>query len=866
MRTRKQWTSLILVLSILFGLFIGGKQKVWAAGIPNLKLSSDLILSWDPVSGANVYTIQLPFTSTETTKTTFDLGAFMKEKRVASGTIYLSVLAQYRVPGTYNYSFIASQSLTFNYTSPLPALPSPTNVRIEDDRLTWDEVKPENGALVTYELTISDYPDTHTKRFVITRNYVDVLDFAYEGTKTYTINIIAKAEGNQDSVQVSPRVTYTLTLPTLQNVRIEKGFLCWDEFPGANCIELTTRYGGTIGRQANKRFKTYNGTSYIYLADHAKSEKIPVGATAIIQITARREYKNGNTYEQQNISKTASINYTYANEAFPLKFYGQNLTTLNNPFGDKYLPFANVISLSSIYNFNTDFTIPSGAVYNAVFESSQPLTVIGGSGTLIADGPIFAMNSKLTLADCYSLSVRSIKDTAIKADSLYADGQRMTIQSQIDGKDAVVVNNEINFSNSFNSVTVNSVGASALTSKNGKIELNGLSIVTPKKGTLGSDKKHVYLSDGTTVASEIQLSRNTPTPTKKPTNTNTPTPTKKPTNTNTPTPTKKPTNTNTPTPTKKPTNTNTPTPTTKPTNTNTPTPTNTNTPTPTNTPTAIPTPGEPDNVSATAVSGTKVNVSWNAVSGAAGYEVFRSIAENGHYTKLGALTATSRDCPGLVPWTTYYFKVRAYTEVDGTKVYGDFSSVVSAMPIPSAATGLKTKVVSASKVNVSWNEVTGATGYEVYRSTSKEGTYARLGAVTTTNRDCPGLTTGTTYYFKVRAYKEVDGVKVYGPYSAAVSAVPKPTAPVNVKTTVVSATKVNVSWNAVTGATGYEVFRSTSENGTYSKCGAVTTTNRDCPGLTTGTTYYFKVRAYKEVNGTKIYSGYSSIVSVTPKT
>ena len=111
----------------------------------------------------------------------------------------------------------------------------------------------------------------------------------------------------------------------------------------------------------------------------------------------------------------------------------------------------------------------------------------------------------------------------------------------------------------------------------------------------------------------------------------------------------------------------------------------------------------------------------------------------------------------------------------------------------------------------------------------------------------------------------MNGRKVFGAYSSVVSSMPKPAAPGGVKATVSSATKVTVSWNAVAGATGYEVYRATTANGTYSKLGTVTTTSRACPVLTTGTKYYFKIRAYIEINGVKYYSNYSSVVNATPK-
>ena len=79
--------------------------------------------------------------------------------------------------------------------------------------------------------------------------------------------------------------------------------------------------------------------------------------------------------------------------------------------------------------------------------------------------------------------------------------------------------------------------------------------------------------------------------------------------------------------------------------------------------------------------------------------------------------------------------------------------------------------------------------------------------------------------------------------------------------------KVAIKWGKVTGASGYEVFMSTSKSGKYKgiKSANQKTYTFTKTGLTKGKTYYFKVRTYKKVNGKKVYSTYSSIKSVKVK-
>ena len=180
--------------------------------------------------------------------------------------------------------------------------------------------------------------------------------------------------------------------------------------------------------------------------------------------------------------------------------------------------------------------------------------------------------------------------------------------------------------------------------------------------------------------------------------------------------------------------------------------------------------------------------------------------------------------------------------------------------------------VSSNSYNsnkLSWNKVTGSSGYEVLRATSKTGTYKSVKTITsgsTVSYTDKSLATGTTYYYKVRAYRTVDKKKVYSSYSSVVSAKPVLKTP-SVKLTSGSK-KATIKWEKISGARGYEVYRATSKSGKYSKIKTITknsTVSYVNSSLTKNKTYYYKVRAYRTVNGKKIYSSYSVAKSVKVK-
>lgn len=182
---------------------------------------------------------------------------------------------------------------------------------------------------------------------------------------------------------------------------------------------------------------------------------------------------------------------------------------------------------------------------------------------------------------------------------------------------------------------------------------------------------------------------------------------------------------------------------------------------------------------------------------------------------------------------------------------------------PSVPSNVGTTIASSNGITINWSAVSGATGYEVYRATSEAGTYSLVATVTsgvsTTNS---GLTMGQNYYYKLRSYKLVDGVKVYSNFTTVVSAQATPPAPTTMVATKASASSVKLTWGTVSGTTGYEVYRSTSSGGTYSLLKSSTSNSYTDTSLTKNVTYYYKVRAFKLVGNTKIYSGWTTISSI----
>ena len=228
---------------------------------------------------------------------------------------------------------------------------------------------------------------------------------------------------------------------------------------------------------------------------------------------------------------------------------------------------------------------------------------------------------------------------------------------------------------------------------------------------------------------------------------------------------------------------------------------------------------------------------------------------------------------------------------------GDYwLKVYTGKAIPTIPTELTATAAGSSTINLSWTPVPEATGYNVYRASEEDGTYAKVAEIpinsqingiqdssedgasylsvdTTTNSAIDftpyltvdtttasgingsaysvtyadtGLQSGTTYYYKVTAVTEAgESYKSEVAYATTVPLAVVPEIPANLTARAAGTTSINLTWTPVIGATGYNVYMAATPGGTYTRLtdGTILTNSYISTGLSAATTYFYKVTA-----------------------
>ncbi len=147
---------------------------------------------------------------------------------------------------------------------------------------------------------------------------------------------------------------------------------------------------------------------------------------------------------------------------------------------------------------------------------------------------------------------------------------------------------------------------------------------------------------------------------------------------------------------------------------------------------------------------------------------------------------------------------------------------------------------TSTGVKISWNKVTGADKYTVYRKTG-DGSYKAIKTVTGTSYTDTTAKSGTKYRYNVKAKNEAG----YGEYAkSGVTKLFLATPEVTVSN---ASAGVTVKWNKITGAKGYYVYRKLSGSDTWTKIATIksgSTVSYTDKKATAGKKYYYTVKAY----------------------
>ena len=274
-------------------------------------------------------------------------------------------------------------------------------------------------------------------------------------------------------------------------------------------------------------------------------------------------------------------------------------------------------------------------------------------------------------------------------------------------------------------------------------------------------------------------------------------------------------------------------------------------------------PNTPTGMKCVAKTSSEIKLQWDKNTSADGYMI--EVYDGTKWKPIKTFTSnanTSFDIKGLKASLTYKFRMRAYKTFGSVTEYSD-AVYLNVTTNPNTPTGMKCVAKTSSEIKLQWDKNTSADGYmiEVYDGT-KWKPIKTFTSNANTSYDIVGLHAGTTYKFRLRAYKAFGSVTEYSAYSAELNVTTGPSVITGAVLGGRAADALRVNWNKNTSADGYIVEMYQGENWvSVAKITDNSTTTFRKAGLAPSTVYKFRVRAYKIDGKAELYGNYSSMVT-----
>ena len=268
----------------------------------------------------------------------------------------------------------------------------------------------------------------------------------------------------------------------------------------------------------------------------------------------------------------------------------------------------------------------------------------------------------------------------------------------------------------------------------------------------------------------------------------------------------------------------------------------------------------------TAISPTAVKLDWNRNDKVTGYIIEQY--KGGKWTQIAVTknnTTLTFTVKGLADATPYSFRIKTYKNADGKTNYSGYTTVKAETP-PAAVKNARVTSTTATWITLEWERNANVTGYAIEQY--KGGKWTQI-AVTKNNTTLKfivkGLNPDTKYSFRIRAYKTNGTKTTYGGY-VSMAGTTRSANVAKFSATALSQTSVRLSWSRNTIASGYVIEqykggKSTQINVIRDK----NVTTMVVGSLAKGTTYTFRMKSFKTVDGSNRFSEYISAKVTTAK-
>lgn len=249
----------------------------------------------------------------------------------------------------------------------------------------------------------------------------------------------------------------------------------------------------------------------------------------------------------------------------------------------------------------------------------------------------------------------------------------------------------------------------------------------------------------------------------------------------------------------------------------------------------------------------QVTLKWEKVYGAGKYEIYRAESRDGDYVRMYTTVNNTYTNTSSKANVTYYYKVVALASrtAEANSAPSNIAARTCDCAAPSVTAGNNAET---GKVTLKWKAVDGAAKYEVYRATTKNGTYSKYYTTSRTSYTNTSGYAGYTYYYKVKAISAVlpEGNSSFSSIVSRTCDCAMPTLKLLgydedgyalYEIDYNDNGNIIFKWSKVSGATSYKVYRSGYMNGSYKLLGETKNTTFTDTTATAGYYYYYKIVA-----------------------